>query len=309
MTVEEMQDALTRLNIEHYTVRGYEIQAECPAHEERTGHKDKHPSFYINADTGMFICFSCGWKGGFSTLLNYVSGTTNAKEWLASSQGLNARFQRAIKEDVKIEEQTYITESMLGAFVSPPEEALRSRGLSLASAQKYGVLWDARKSNWIIPIREPLTNKLLGWQEKGHVNRSFRNYPTGVKKSISLFGYDPNRLDEFIVVESPLDVLRLDTLGFAGGVATYGSMVSDVQFNIIRGSYRIVFAMDNDEAGLKSSMDLLTKCQEAGTEAWFFNYGTIDVKDIGGMSLDEVRYGLQNAKHIARGKKALHGWN
>ena len=69
MTVDEMKDTLTRLDVEYYSIRGDEIQAECPAHEERTGHKDRNPSFYINADTGAFICFSCGWKGSLYTLV------------------------------------------------------------------------------------------------------------------------------------------------------------------------------------------------------------------------------------------------
>lgn len=108
-----------------------------------------------------------------------------------------------------------------------------------------------------------------------------------------------------IVVESPLDVVRLASLGFTGGVATYGALVSSAQFNLIRGGERVVIAMDNDEAGHKSSMSLYTLCREMDKEAWFFNYNQLDVKDIGGMSLDEVTFGIENAKHIAKGWRAV----
>ena len=305
MTVEEMQDALTRLGVEFYSNRGDEIQAECPAHEERTGHKDRNPSFYINADSGAFICFSCGWKGSLYTLINYKQGDVDASDWIKSEQGLSARFNRATREQPKIQEQTYITESMLSAFVEPPIEALHSRGLTSNAARYYGLLWDRHNKNWIIPIRESDTGKLLGWQEKGHDRRYFRNYPTGIQKSRALFGYEHYKSGDMIVVESPLDVVRLASLGITGGVATYGALVSDYQFNLIRGGERIILAMDNDEAGHKSNMSLYHICKDMEKEAWFFNYNHLDIKDIGGMSLDEVRFGLDNAKHIAHGLKVV----
>ena len=305
MTVDEMKDALTRLGVEYYSNRGDEIQAECPAHEERTGHVDRNPSFYINADSGAFICFSCGWKGSLYTLINYKNENVDASEWLKSEQGLSARFNRATREQPKIQEQTYITESMLSAFIEPPVEALRSRGLTSNAARYYGLCWDRHNKNWIIPIRESDTGKLLGWQEKGYDRRYFRNYPTGIQKSHSLFGYDQYTSGDMIVVESPLDVIRLASLGISGGVATYGALVSAHQFNLIRGADRIILAMDNDEAGQKSNMSLYHMCKDMEKEAWFFNYNNLDIKDIGGMSLDEVRFGLDNAKHIAHGLKVV----
>ena len=107
-----------------------------------------------------------------------------------------------------------------------------------------------------------------------------------------------------IVVESPLDVVRLASIGIKGGVAVYGALVSQAQFALIRGADRIIFAMDNDAVGKNSSLDLLNMCKQVDKEAWYFDYSSTDAKDIGGMSLDEVRYGLDNAKHTVRGVKA-----
>jgi hypothetical protein len=218
---------------------------------------------------------------------------------------LSARFNRATREQPKIQEQTYITESMLSAFVEPPIEALRSRGLTSNAARYYGLLWDRHNKNWIIPIRESDTGKLLGWQEKGHDRRYFRNYPTGIQKSRALFGYDNYMSGDMIVVESPLDVVRLASIGITGGVALYGALISLSQLTHIKGADRIIFALDNDEAGRNASKDMIKVCREMSMEAWFFNYSHTEMKDVGGMSLDEVRLGISNAKHSVHGLKAL----
>ena len=108
-----------------------------------------------------------------------------------------------------------------------------------------------------------------------------------------------------IVVESPLDVVRLESVGITGGVATYGSAVSMVQFNLIRGAEKVVFAMDNDDSGKGSSLSLLALATDMGLECWFFNYADTGMKDVGGMSKAEIEWGLDNAKHCVHGAKAI----
>lgn len=307
MTIEEMEETLNRLGLEVTSVNGSEVQAHCPAHLQRTGKEDRNPSWWINADTGAHLCFSCGFKGGLQSLVSYVQGIDyqDVKVWLDSGERqLSAALAKATKPKEIYQEVTHITESMLSAFVEPPSEALLSRGLSNNAARYYEVLWDARNSNWITVIRDH-HGKLMGWQEKGYSSRYFRNYPTGVQKSLSLFGYSQFNGGDMIVVESPLDVVRLASVGILGGVSTYGSAVSKEQFKLVRSASKIIFAMDNDDAGRASSLDLLHMCQESGAEAYFFNYSHTDMKDIGAMSKDEIVRGLDSAKHYVRGQKAL----
>ena len=304
MTVEEMKETLSRLGLETFDERGDEIQVYCAAHLERTGHIDHNPSLWINSDSGAFICFSCQWKGNIYTIIEYVEGINGdeAQEWLGSDTRMLTRFQRLLeqKSAPKLAEPSVVTESMLSAFVDVPKEACTSRGLLQSMTNKYGIRWNARENNWVIPIRDPETKALLGWQEKGHDRRYFKNL-SKVKKSEALFGYDQYQGGQMIVVESPLDVVRLASLGISGGVATYGALISDVQFNIIRGADKVIFALDNDEAGRVASKAMLKKCIDMGAEAWFFNYGESDAKDIGGMSLEEVVYGLNGARHMIKG--------
>lgn len=307
MTVEEMEDLLIRLNMEVINVRGDEIQAACPAHLERTGHIDRNPSFWINSDTGAFICFSCGFKGGVSSLISYVQDIPfeSASDWLISAEGgLSRKLERAIRKP-QFEEVTDISEAMLAAFSEPTPDILRGRGLTPSAAAIYGILYDRRKDCWILPIRDPLTGKLWGWQEKGVTGRYFNNYPKGVQKSKALFGYSAYQGGDMVVVESPLDAARLSSVGVSGGVATYGAIVSKSQINVIRGADRVITAMDHDEAGRDASTAFLEASEKYGFECLFFDYAHTDKKDIGGMSKDEIITGLTNAKHRARGLKAI----
>lgn len=303
MTIEEMKDTLNSLGLNVNDTRGDEIQINCPAHKERTGKEDRNPSLWINADSGAFICFSCQWKGNIYTLIEQVGGVAgggNVDVAARVESSLRSRFQRLTNpKEVKHEEPVIIHESMLSAFKGVPNFICLSRGLLPDVAWKYGVRWNSNDKSWIIPIRDPLTNKLMGWQEKGHERRIFKN-TARVKKSDALFGYDLYEGGDMIVVESPLDVIRLASVGFPGGVAVYGCIVSDVQFNLIRGGKRVIFAMDNDKAGNEATRDMLRRSKEAGLECWLFNYSQTDMKDVGGMSQAEIVWGLENATHMLR---------
>jgi DNA primase len=120
-----------------------------------------------------------------------------------------------------------------------------------------------------------------------------------------LFGYQQYIGGTMVVVESPLDVARMASVGVLGGVSTYGTAVSKDQLNVIKGADRVVVAMDNDEAGHQASQDFLKKSIDMWFECWFFDYADTGVKDIGGMSKAEIVYGIENSKHALHGEKAL----
>lgn len=305
MTIEEMKNFLRGMGIEIVNVRGSELQGYCPAHEERTGHADRNPSWWINADTGQHICFSCQFKGGMGTLINQITDgdLSTYNDYFESTTHLLSRLNNLVKEKPKEKPDIIITESMLSAFVEPPKEALLAKGILQSAAKHHEVLWNAPKDNWILPIRYVTGGILLGWQEKGSNGRFFKNYPPRMQKSLGLFGYQQYSGGDMIVVESPLDVARLTSVGISGGVSTYGTQVSDAQFNAMRGADRLIIAMDNDDAGRKASYALYDLCNEHGKEAWFFDYRHTDMKDVGGMSKVEIESGLENAKHITRGIK------
>lgn len=312
MRLEEMERVLERLEIKPINIRGSEILALCPGHKEITGKEDHNPSWWINAETGAHICFSCGFKGNIWALIataqnlkdaNGFLDYADAKDWLyLSFDGISIATNEEEQEQESVfKEVTQITESRLALFTYPPEYALKARGFTLIAAEKHQLLWDTAYSNWISVIRDPYSNKLLGWQEKGFSRRYFKNYPTGVQKSTTLFGLNRYTGGRMIVVESPLDVVRLESIGVTGGVSTYGSMISNAQIELIKDADEVVFALDNDESGINASKKML----ELNFEAWYFSYAHTSMKDVGAMSRAEILTGLDNAKHSVHGLGAI----
>lgn len=308
----DVERTITRLHID-FTHKGKELSALCPMHKYRVGREDNNPSWSINAYTGAHHCFSCGYKGNLLTLVSDLleyGDLEKARHWLSSNTEVDWDFVAKQLEEAK---KTYIhlpklvpmSEARLAVFSPVPEWAAKARGITKVDCEKYGVLWNEADSSWILPIRVAETGKLLGWQEKGQLSRRFMNRPTGIPKSKTLFGFNTFSRDQMIVVESPLDALKLNAVGIPGGVAVCGALISEEQIALMRQADTLVIALDNDETGKKASKDLLKAFRAAGIECWFFNYGDFEVKDIGDMTPDQIHWGIDNAKHCVLGEAAI----
>ena len=308
----EVERTLLRLSIVSIP-RSRELGAMCPMHEYRTGKKDNNPSWSINAITGAHNCFSCGYKGNLLTLISDLleyGDLEKAKSWLRTDVELDIDFisrqlDEAKKTYIHLPKLVPMSEARLAVFGDVPIWAANERGITIDACNRYGVRWQANDSSWILPIRTVDHNKLLGWQEKGQISRRFFNRPPGVPKSKTLFGMNCWDEDQMIVVESPLDAVKLASVGIPGGIATFGATVSQDQIEIMRRAKTLVIAMDNDAAGKKSSQTLLATFRKVGIECWFFNYGDFQAKDIGDMTQDQIHWGIDNARHCVLGEAAI----
>ena len=305
-----LEKILLFLEIPLHAQRGSEVNGLCPMHKARTGKEDHRPSWWINSETGAHICFSCGYKGNIYTLISDIKGIDyhDAREYIDDTAELPIdSLMKRIKElpqYVVAEETIPMSEARLAVYGEPPDIELKKRFLTREAVNTYGVLWDKTNEAWILPIRDPDTFSLLGWQEKGARGRFFKNQPVGVKKSKTVFGVQHLNEEYLIVVESPLDVVRLASIGIRGAVSIYGAMMSDEQAKIIRRAKRVAAAFDNDPAGKKACEQIRDYARKYGFDLLFFNYNGIDVKDVGDMTEVEIIRGLETAKHMLHGKAA-----
>jgi hypothetical protein len=319
----DVEQALLRLGLTHMEQRRDELPGWCPMHLERTGREDFNPSWSINVETGVHHCFSCGYKGTLLTLVAEVLDLKTewgrldfdaAKDWLRTSiqidlDTLIKHVEKMRESYVSLPKPVEMSEARLAVFSRPPDWALAARKLTSTACEHFGVVWNEHQNAWITPIRHPNTHKLMGWQEKGQGSRLFRNRPTGVQKSKTLFGLDAWIGGTMIVVESPLDAVYLSSLRIGYGVSTFGASVSSDQIELMRQADKLILAFDNpkiDPAGEKISLDMFNRIRSLGMECMFFAYGDSGKKDIGDMTLDEVKFGIENAKHFVFGTGAVY---
>jgi DNA primase len=319
----DVEAALAALGISA-DIHGEEACALCPMHEQRTGKEDHSPSWWINLETGYHVCFSCGYKGG---LVQLVCDVKDFYVDLWGTKAANfdaARLFLAETAQLTVEQMTMLllalpsyippkakllemSEARLAIYVDPPKEELDKRKITAESAAAYGILWEEKRKNWILPLREPDLNKLMGWQEKGTVQRTFMNRPAGLQKSKTLFGVSGQQEDVVVLVESPLDCPRiLDATGIHA-VASCGATVSEAQVKLLRFSGKIVIALDNpavDAAGKKASKEMLDWGRKYGLNLFFFNYGDSGAKDPGDMTDEQIRWGIDNAVSSLYGEAA-----
>lgn len=304
----DVLSALEELGFGRIKVANGEAQVLCPYHDD-----NKIGSFSVNLENGKNNCFSCESGGSFAALVKQVRDCSwiEAKLWCQTRATHRPYGSQSDAEQRTtsgpVDTTTLINEASLALYVDPPYWARLERGISLEACQHYGVLWDDTKNEWILPVRDPDTGKLWGWQRKG--KEGTFNEPKSIPKSRTLLGIQSaEELRELVLVESPLDVLCFHTAGIPGAVSSFGVQVSQRQLELIaerlpRGG-RLVLALDNDEAGDRVSERLCRGGYDAGGEyhppfnrvpLWVFNYGTTGAKDPGELAHEYLAWGISSA--------------
>lgn len=292
----DLADVLRSIGVDIRRADGREISGRCPVHKRVTGRADNSPSWSMNAETGLWICFSCGARGTLSMLVSELTGEPDAILAVQSfliDRNLD-RLTNKLDTPVKKPDIDWVAFSK---FVMPPDSALAKRGIDEDTARIFGIRWDASHKAWIIPIVNRF-GELMGWQTK---SRDWvRNFPVGIKKSESLFGIERFVGGTAILVESPLDVTRLATsFTRPQALATFGAAVSAKQIDLLSSvADKVIVAMDNDEAGVHSSKTLFKSLPHFRRGVWWFDYGHTTAKDIGEMTDEEILIGVGNASQV-----------
>lgn len=286
-----LADLLRNAGVAIKSVGDREITGKCPVHVRTTGREDRSPSWSINAESGLWICFSCGAKGTLSMLLAEILGTNNTwdvQKFIIqnSINRLTNKGQENHEPVVNIDEFT--------SFSRVSDTRCSYKNLDPDLVYQFGVRWNPNNKSWAIPIVSP-SAELKGWQEKkkGWV----RNFPIGVEKARTLFGIERFRSRTAVLVESPLDIVRFASVfSRPQALASFGAHVSDVQLELLtQVADRVIVAMDNDDAGVTASQRIYKKISTPRRGLLWWNYNGVDAKDIGDMTDDQIAQGLETA--------------
>lgn len=239
MKPDPVLELLHQLDIVISSVGDREISAHCPFHE------DRHPSFSINIANQLWICYQCGRRGNLAQLVEEISGERGDVQQMLRAVKRRRIRRRTVKEKPEPAPDSLLIFAEYESLACPPSWALEQRGLDDDVVGRYGIKWD---KGWVIPIWSPDDKPVLwGWQFKRM--QFVSNYPKAVKKSQTLFGLRELTQANVVLVESPLDVVRLASVG-VGALASFGAWVSNVQISLLMDTAkRVILALDQDEEG------------------------------------------------------------
>jgi hypothetical protein len=253
----------------------------------------------MNLYSGLWICYSCGAKGNLPQLVLQLTDSSD-EAMLVNEYIISSGLERLkAGTSAPVENLPSVDLSAFRKFVSVPEQLLEYRRIDPEVAQRFGIRWDPQPRHWIVPIISP-SGDLWGWQAKG--KNYFRNVPTGVPKSRTLFGIERFKAQVAVLVESPLDVVRLASLRpgqLTHGLGTFGAHVSTYQLNLVsRWADTLVIALDNDEAGIRAAERVARECPRPRGGINFLRYEHTNAKDIGDMTNDELEEALAGASAL-----------
>lgn len=288
----DIADVLRRLGVDVVRAGEKEISARCPVHFARTGKEDKSPSWSMNGNTGLWICYSCGARGTLSQLVSEITGEADSivaiHKFLITNSLSRISTPKSEERNVPIDWFTF------SKFSVPSDARLQERNIDREAVRRYGIRWDTSTQSWIIPIVAP-TGELLGWQSKS--KSRVLNYPTGVSKSKTLFGIDSINSGTCVLVESPLDVVRLSTvMDGVCGLASFGAHISKSQIGLLSLYVnKLIVALDNDEAGINSAKKLKASLPAFRHPVTWLRYRHTSAKDLGDMTDSEIYEAVTNA--------------
>jgi DNA primase len=244
--------------IKHLDVRnknGAEWQCLCPYHS------DSNPSFSINTNVGVFLCFACGAKGNMDDLASHlgVSGLKVIKDDKTEIERLQSLLHDF--KDSEVITPTYYPESYLSRF-DHELEYWNERGLSKEVQDLFNLGYDPIRDHAVIPLRDTVGRIVGIIRRQLEANAMPRYlYPRKFKISEHLFGaHLAKDYNKIAIVEGSLDCIACWDAGIPA-IALLGSRLSSSQQDILAklNPDFIVAMTDRDEAGRKEAIALKEK--------------------------------------------------
>jgi 5S rRNA maturation endonuclease (ribonuclease M5) len=294
----DLSEVLSDLGVDVHRVQNDEINGRCPVHHLTKGRESTRYSWYINSETGLWYCFSCGARGNLSHLISQLTDDPSAL-WGIQSHLITSGLQRLTADEQEVhEKRPHVDWGQYSRFQPLGDGMLRHRRLDEEVARRYGIKWDPERKAVVIPIVSPL-GELWGWQLKktGWV----RNHPEGVHKGDTLFGIERAFGSIALLLESPLDVVRFHSV-YGGSdisaIASFGANISVKQINLLSDRFDgVIIALDNDQAGHIETKRLTRSLASfrRGTRYWKY---CDNVKDLGDMTDGQIIKGIASVTSV-----------
>lgn len=339
------------LGAQNIRIKGDEITHACLFIQHSNDHKE--PGASLNAEKLLYNCWKCGSGGTLLWLTESVLDIGSAKaralikEYFDSDEiHEETRLQMAEQAWAKSPVETMpryslkmlegwkcYTQYMDERGISRDVQQEMMTGLNTHNVDEVTV--NGEKVQIVQPrvvIPHMFLKTLRGWTmrlvDKRQVGNKYKH--TGqFPKAVTLYNYDKVRgYSEVIVVESPMSVLKLKTLGFDNVVATFGAEVNEGQVDLLKYFDQVTLFPDGDRAGYRSLRNVGIRGEVEGlidnlgrkTRVFVVDHGrkeTSLIEPVNGMSWDEndgfnqadaADYNEEQIRELIQNKVPARGW-
>lgn len=250
-TAEQVKRVLSGAGIDIVNEVDSDYIIYCPYHNN-----NRTPAGEVSKSEGTFFCFSCQTTTSLVEFVMHVSG----RSFFESTRYIKGKEQN-IDIEKQINKTLYqkpdYTEYDINIIKRLNEQALKSsraaeyylsRSITKESVEKFLLGYSEKQDMITIPIHSP-DGMPLGFVARTVEGKEFKN-TTGLPKSKVLFNlHKVKSASTLYVVESSLDAIRLDQVGFSA-VATLGANISKTQTDLLQKYFNdIIVITDNDDAG------------------------------------------------------------
>lgn len=242
-----VEDLLNERDIK-FTPKGADFLVRCLNPE----HEDRHPSMRIDQVTGIFNCFSCGFKGNLFTLFGEKPNKLQQQR-----EKLKKLIQRKRAESVGVG---------FPSFITPYEGDWR--GIKSETYKKFEAFLDhgtkEHEGRVMFPIRN-ISGRIVAFNGR-HMSGGTPKYifsPRGVR--LPLFPNVEPIKGSIILVEGIFDMLNLHDKGLTNAVCCFGTNnINSDKLAMLRmkGVDTIVIFFDGDEPGQEAAEKVQLLCEK-----------------------------------------------
>jgi DNA primase len=239
---------LISLGIQVKQVRGEEVLAICPFHDDHT------PSLSLNLKKGVFCCFACNESGKFSKLGLSRDEFVTFDSFRDLLSGIDKTETLILKQLFSLPREF---RKFDGDINNPFHQYLLDRGIIQKTIEHFNIGYcdsGFYRGRIIVPLpmgfvarsiySDAISKKVFGVNYKRYL------FPLGLPISTFFFNYSPS-LNTPILVEGVFDALRVYSLGFTSVISPFSCKVSEEQIKLLcKYSSSVIYVFfDDDEAG------------------------------------------------------------
>jgi DNA primase len=250
----------------HLDVRsrsGDEWAALCPFHS------DSQPSFWVNVEKLVYVCYACGAKGNAKMLARHLGLELGEETADESLDRLRRTLMAWGSEPAALET---IPSKWIALWQLSADTRARwaERGITDDGVFKdFQLGYDSTQDQLVIPVHDPVTGDLVSFIRRNLSGDGPKYvYRTGFKISQQLYGSYQARVANsrvVAIVEGSIDALCMWQAGIPA-VALLGARVSPTQATLLQRLDPMAYVLmtDADRAGRAAAQDIRQRLAGTG---------------------------------------------